>query len=166
MRIYIDDYDVSKIKNKLHVFSENIASSKKRLYLLSEDGMFYTNHNKIFKVFVENENDIIHINNYVNNLNIVVDNSIEVHKQVYSLPYEHTIFNTITLTITLKQHDNIKLVLFCKPHEPSACKFFKKSVNNNGDGIDIIDFYFETNFKDIANDDLKKSIIMFLSLLN
>ena len=84
MRIYIDDYDVSKIKNKLHVFSENIASSKKRLYLLSEDGMIYTNHNKIFKVFVENENDIIHINNYVNNLNIVVDNSIEVHKQVYS----------------------------------------------------------------------------------
>lgn len=166
MRIYIDDYDVSKIKNKLHVFSENIASSNKRLYLLSEDGIFYTKHNNIFKVFVENENDIVHINNYVNNLNIVVDNSTEVHKKVYSLPYEHTIFNTITLTIALNHHDNIKLVLFGKPPETSVCKFFKKSANNNGDCIDIIDFYFETNIKDIANEDLKNSIIMFLSLLN
>lgn len=166
MRIYIDDYDVSKLKTKLNNLAENIAKCDTRLYLLSEDGMFYTTNEDIFKVLVEKEDDLIYINNYINNINIVVDNSIEIHNKVYSLPYDHVQFNTVTLTVTLNTCCNVKLVLVGKPKVPSPCQFFKKHTTLKYDYIDIINFYFDTPITDIANDDLKKSIIMFLSLLN
>ena len=82
MRIYIDNYDISKLKTKLNNLEETIVTRSNKLYLLSQDGMFYTQHDQVFQIFVEKEDDNFTINNYVDNINIVVDKSIEVHKNV------------------------------------------------------------------------------------
>ena len=166
MRIYIDNYDISKLKTKLNNLEETLVTRSNKLYLLSEDGMFYTQHGQIFQICVENEDATLTINNYINHINIVVDNSHEVHKTVHSLPYEHTQFNTLTLTVTLKNDDIVQLVLFGKPRVSSGHPFFKKQATGTYDCIDIIDFYFTTAITDITNNDLKKGINEFLLTLN
>jgi hypothetical protein len=150
----------------LNNLEETVVTRSNKLYLLSQDGMFYTQNGQIFRIVTENEDDILTINNYVNHINIVVDNSHEVHKNVHSLPYEHTQFNTLTLTVTLKNNDDVQLVLFGKPKVSSVHPFFKKHTTGTYDCIDIIDFYFTTDITDITNGDLKKSINEFLLALN
>ena len=177
MRIYIDNYDVGKLKHKIHDLADNIVSSNRKLFILSQDGRFYAKNEDVFQVLIEKEDAVIRVQNYINNIDIVVDNSIEVHKKVYSLPYEHIKFNTMTVTIALNPPNRLKLVLFGKPKEPSPSflnSFFLKkqpvcnqaSNQANIDNIDILDFYFDTTITDIANEDLKQSLNEFLSLLN
>jgi hypothetical protein len=169
MRIYIDNYDVAKLNPKIHNLADNVVSSNSRLFILSHDGRFYTKHEDVFQIFIEKEDNVIRVLNYIKNVDVVVDNSIEVHKKVYSLPYEHVKFNTITLTIALNPPNMLKLVLVGKPKEQSPSFFLKKQPiqnQSNIDNIDILDFYFDTTVTDIANEDLKQSLNEFLSLLN
>jgi hypothetical protein len=169
MRIYIDNYDVAKLKPKLYDLDDNVVSSNSRLFILSPEGRFYTKNADVFQIWVEKEDEVIRMQNCIKNMDIVVDNSIEVHKKVHSLPYDHVKINTITMTIVLNPSNRLKLVLIGKPKEQSPSFFLKKKPicnQSNIDNIDILDFYFDTTITDIANEDLKQSLNEFLSLLN
>lgn len=158
MKIYVDNYNPSKIK--LHHLEKHLIYSDRKLSFLSEEGIFTIKDDALFEIKEETNSAQIAtkcINNYLDNIDIVVDNSIEELKLVYSLPYEHFKMETLVFTYKLL---NVNLIVICTNKENAFKDIFKKEQLN------IIDFYFETNCSNIFDCDFKKTINEFLSLLN
>tara|TARA_B110000971_G_scaffold32007_1_gene29514 strand:+ start:1271 stop:1762 length:492 start_codon:yes stop_codon:yes gene_type:complete len=162
MKIWINHFDVASLYNKLKNISCNgqkiTGNQKIQLIYENSDGQFYLQNEKLYKITYSNESDVFEFNNYMTNVSVIMDNSIEHVQEVFTVPVNPAIVNSTTsLTLSLPNND-IHLVLFGKGGT--------YSIYNSIDCLETIsEFYFETTSADIHSDVFKKSLNEFLSVL-
>ena len=165
MKIYINNYNTTKLNSKMPILDKFLSNSYNKLNFVSEEGIFTIKNENIYQIYTENEENVKIVNNYLNEHEIIIDYSNHMFIKKYSLPYEYVEINNIVFTFMLNKNDDIKLVFTGKYKENQFTNFFKK-IHNKYDALEISDFYFDVNEKNIHNDCLKNKINEFLSLLN
>ena len=161
MRIYVDHLSMNNLKlNKLDTY---LISKKKKLELFSIEGMFVITDRNTFKLTVLEENKNSYINNFIGNLNIIVDNSIIELKQIATIPNEHMVVRNIEYVYKLSNNDNTTLVINCTPKK----NVFNTKCNDTAKcDLEVINFYFETQEQNVNDAGFKNKINKFLSLLS
>lgn len=154
MRIYIDNMNIQNIDiNKL---SKYLQQKDKIKEIYSDEGFYRVKNENYCKEITIEDGEIMHINNYINNMKIIVDKSfIYTSKDVVShIPYNH---------IT---HDIQKYTYRELPDSP-MCFVVETSIEN-----DIENAYFMLTNKhaaysdaDILNPFTKESIMFFHNLI-
>jgi len=165
MKIYINNYNTSKLHNKMHILEKYLQSSYNKIELISEEGIFTIKNENIYEISKENETNVQLVPYYLNKYNAVIDCSDDVYVKKYSLPYEYIELNHVVFTFMLNNNDGVKLVFVGKYKENQFTSFFKNK-SNKYDTLEIVDFYFEINSKNCNVEYLKNKINEFLLLLN
>ena len=131
--------------------------------MFSIEGLFVITDRNTFKLTVLEENNNSHINNFIGNLNIIVDNSIVELKQTMTVPTEHIVVQNVEYTYELSNNDNVRLVINCTPKK----KVFNTKCNGPDKcDLEVINFYFETQEQNVNDAGFKNKINKFLSLLS
>ena len=165
MKIYINNYNTSKLFNKMPILEKHLQSNYNKIEFISEEGIFTIKNDNIYEICKENETNIQSVPCYVNKYDAVLDYSDDVYVKKYSLPYEYIELNNVVFTFMLNNNDGVKLVFIGK-YKESQITSFLKNKSNKYDTLEIVDFYFETNNKNNNIDYLKNKINEFLLLLN
>ena len=150
MRIFINNYSLSKLSTCISSLKKYLIDTKTILEISSDEGEYYIDNLKVYKIHVDDEDAVIYTN-YCADINLIVD------------------YSRINL-IETNQITNFNVELLYKYYyfalnKSSKIKFVIKSL----DEVNIIpnDFYFEIE-GEVEIDDLfvKNEIIGFLSMLN
>jgi len=167
-KIYIKEYDLSNINKKILDKIDIYFKYKKEVTeLISNEGIFSINNNKIYK---KNITDIpIEINT-----DFIIDKSYFEQTEIISqIPFEHLLikkhifYYSLTHATNLRKRDDQKKGKPCSDN----LNFIIEGVYTPNNVVDlndkylnfvITDFYFLAN----VNIDLKKEINVFLSILN
>lgn len=163
MKIYIKNYNPMNILKKVKLIDEYFYSMKNSTEIISEEGIFYIDDNKFYKIDVILD-ELVEFR--IKTYEILLDKTIYNKNLVHQLPLEHINSHITSFYYSINQKSKIKLVI------EGEYKSIYKNENNN----EIINkyqdfyptnFYFEapnekTEFEIINNDDLN----VFLSLLN
>ena len=146
MKIYLHDIKVDNYTNMIKNKGDSILGPKKIIqenWLLTPDGKYKIQENNYFKYKLY-EKDSITIDNYINHISIICENSYFKKKnQIFNIPLSHICIN-------------IQKYIYNK--DPSISLVVEK-VNDI-----FTDIYFFSN-RDIQNPDIKKTIASFLSIL-
>ena len=167
MKIYIKNYNPMNILKKVNLIDEYFYSMKNSTEIISEEGIFYIDDNKFYKIDVILD-QLVEFR--IKNCEILLDKTIYNKNLVHQLPSDHNNDHITSFYYSINQKSKIKLVIEGK---------YKSIYNNNNENEnnnEIINkyhdfyptnFYFEapnekTEFEIFNNDDLN----VFLSLLN
>jgi hypothetical protein len=153
MKIYIENYDIDNLENKMPILTKYCDNCENAQLLLvySDDGIFKINENKLQKMnIITDKVDRKQLSGFI------IDRSKIIYENCNYLPYEH-IFNKINQFI-YKVNDKSKLKLVIEGTYIEQNNNLKFVPN---------DFYFETNLEEqIYNSVIKDDLNVFLSLLN
>lgn len=159
MKLYIQNYNIKKLVNKLEILEKYKVQKNVLTEIYSDEGIYNINDINLYKLSTE-DSDIIKINNYYNNYDILIDNSKITYVKTYQIPHNHIILHMMEFFYLATTKSSIKLVIICK------C-LFNETSNNQLDEFVPIDFYFEVSDKiDIHSELFKSDLNVFLSLLN
>ena len=155
MRIFIKDYSLSNLATNLHCIKKYLVDIKKKLEIITNDGEYYVDNYKTYKMVI-NDKDIVICDNYFNNFSLLFDYSYLEMIETTQVP-NHNI-------------DMVTSYLYFSLNKNSKLKFVVKTIDDNIDNIiniNPIDFYIEID-TDIEINDIvyKDEINVFLSLLN
>lgn len=161
MKIYIQNYNIKNLVNKLEALEKYKVNKKVITEIYSDEGIFNINDINLYKLMIE-DSDITKINNYYNNYNILIDNSKITYVKSYQIPHNHVLLHTSEFYYLASPKSSIKLVIICK------CLFNEMTKSeSNSDEFVPIDFYFEvSDIIDIHSETFKSDLNVFLSLLN
>lgn len=154
MRIYIENFNFKNIDiNKLEKY---ITSKNNIIEIYSSDGIFIIKNNNFCKQITICDGDILSLNNYIDNYNIVVDKSL-IYKSKYhisQIPNDH-------------YSKNIILYEF-KENESSPVSFMLEIHNNSIDNsyFMLTDKHAAYSEADIINPFTKESIQFFLKKIS
>jgi hypothetical protein len=164
MKIYIKNYNPMNILKKIKLIDEYFYSMKNNIEIISEEGIFYIDDNKFYKIDVILDQLVeFRIKTY----EILLDKTIYNKNLVHQLPSDHNNDSITSFYYSINQKSKIRLVI-----EGNYKNNSENNQNNNENGNKYhhfypTNFYFEapnekTEFELLNNDDLN----VFLSLLN
>lgn len=168
MKIYIKNYNPMNILKKIKLIDEYFYSMKNSTEIISEEGIFYIDDNKFYKIDVILD-ELVEFR--IKTCEILLDKTIYNKNLVHQLPSDHNNCHITSFYYSINQKSKIKLVI-----EGEYKSIYKNENNNSENNNEIINkyqhfyptnFYFEapnekTEFEILNNDDLN----VFLSLLN
>ena len=159
IKIYLDDYPPQNILSKLDLLDKLYKQTKNHIEIISTDGIFHIENNKLYKL-INHDKQIIQKNN------LILDKSICIKNIHYSqIPFEH--ISTNITSIYYGHHKNIQFVIE---------GIYETNIQLKKEKYNINDKYYHfipTNFYFLANEDfdfdnilLMEEINVFLSMLN
>ena len=154
MRIFIQNYNLSKINSKIKQLDKYLVNTLTYYEYISLEGIFTIDKTHIHRL-IHNDSTIKIIQKYVCNFTIIVDYSKTEKIEEFQIPPDAIVLLFHHLHYSITPNSKIKLVI-------------EKKVNENENEDEVItDFYFELNEEhDINNIFIKKELNVFLSLLN
>lgn len=153
MRIYIKDYNIKNIINKLHILEKYYNEYDKFINIYSSEGIYFITNNILNKINY-NDKKIIYKENYYDKKTIIIDNSNAEYEETCQIPPNHLKMEIHKYSYFIDKKSKIKLVIECD-----------KDLNKTN--ILIYDLYLELPEKtDVDDVFVKKDLIVFLSLLN
>ena len=170
MKIYIENYNPSKLIQKLDKLDTYFLCKKDIVELYCDDGMYLIDQNSCYKLNVSNENVV---NKTLNGVKLVIDESDVKKTDAYQIPTEHISINITKFYYGLPNANQLKnqnqnminLVI-------EGVKNMKPNYDNNYgenkyENFMPNNFYFEVFIRENIDVILQKEIInVFLSLLN
>ena len=160
MKIYIKNYNPMNILKKVNLIDQYFYSMKNSTEIISEEGIFYIDDNKFYKIDVILD-ELVEFR--IKTYEILLDKTVYNKNLVHQLPSDHNIDNITSFYYSINQKSKIKLVV-----EGNYKSFYKNNeIINKYQHFYPTNFYFEapnekTEFEILNNDDLN----VFLSLLN
>lgn len=155
MKIFIKNYSLSKLTNKISLLNQYLIDTKTKLEITTNDGQYYIDNLKVCKIIV-NDKDTILYENYYNNLDLLVDYSNEVIIETNQIP-------NYNIEIISKYY-------YFALNKTTKLKFVIQTYNDDIEELNKIkplDFYFEIEEDvEINSIFIKDEINVFLSLLN
>ena len=155
MRIFIKDYSLFNLAIKLPYIKKYLVDIKKKLEIITNDGEYYIDNHKTYKIVI-NDKDIVLHDNYFENFSLLLDYSYSEMIETSQVPNYNIEMETNYLYFSLNKNSKIKFVV--------------NSINDNIDDIinlSPLDFFMETDGNiDINVPIYKHEINVFLSLLN
>lgn len=151
MKLYIENYNILKISNKLKSLEEFFLNSSFKKEIYSEEGIFTIDKNNLYQVtYLDGE--ITKFPNYIDDINIIIDKTEETKKIVNQVPFTNIVLDLETRHYVLNKQSKFKLVI----------DFI---INDNK--IEPYNFYFDTpNIIDINSPLFKEDLNVFLFHLN
>jgi hypothetical protein len=163
MKIYIKKYNPVNILKKIKLIDEYFYSMKNSTEIISEEGIFYIDDNKFYKIDVILD-ELVEFR--IKTCEILLDKTLYNKKLVHQLPSDHNNDNITSFYYSINQKSKIKLVIEGKYKSTNENENNNETINKYQNFIPT-NFYFEapnekTEFEILNNDDLN----VFLSLLN
>ena len=110
MKVYIENYNILKISKKLKQLSGLFVNNSYRKEIYSVEGIFTIDKNNLYKItYLDGE--ISKIPKYIDNVNIIIDKSVETREIVNQLPFDNFILNLETRNYVINPQSKIKLVI-------------------------------------------------------
>lgn len=160
MKLYIKNYNPAHILKKQKLLDEFYFSNKNNIEIISDDGIFYIDNKKFYKMNVISDK-LLELR--IKDLELLLDKSVYNNEIVHQLPINHIVSHITTFYYAINSKSKIKLVIEGK-YDTNELIDNKVNKYNN---FTPINFYFEVSneiieFELLNNDDLN----VFLSLLN
>jgi hypothetical protein len=171
MKIYIENYNPSKLIKKLDSLDTYFLSKKDIVEIYCDEGIYLIDHNNCYKRIISNENVV---NKSLNGINYIIDETDIINTDVSQIPPDHISINITKFYFGLPNANHLKnqnqnlinLVI-------EGVKNMKPNYDNNYDTQNKYEnflpnnFYFEVFYKENIDVILQKEILnVFLSLLN
>lgn len=171
MKIYIENYNPSKLIKKLDSLDTYFLSKKDIVEIYSDEGIYLIDNNNCYKRIISNENVV---NKSLNGVNYIIDETDIINTDVSQIPPDHISINITKFYFGLPNANHLKnqnqnlinLVI-------EGVKNMKPNYDNNYDTQNKYEnflpnnFYFEVFYKENIDVILQKEILnVFLSLLN
>jgi hypothetical protein len=86
MKIYIKNYKVSDILKKIKSIDEYFLSKKNNIEIISDEGIFYIDEKKFYKINIISD-ELIKLRS--NNIDLLLDKSVYNNDIVYQVPSVH-----------------------------------------------------------------------------
>jgi len=151
MRIFIKDYDIFKLKDKIKTLDKYLVNAKTNYEAFSKEGQFFIDSINTYKL-VQNDKKPKTIEKYSNNYDIIVDYTTTTKVEVTQIPADILIIYVKNLYYSLDKNSKIKMLI---------------KISNDIEEVNILDFYLEINEEvDLNNIFIKDEINVFLSMLN
>jgi len=154
MRIFIFNYNLHNLNNKIKELEKYLVNTTTYHECVSQEGIYHIDQSNIYKL-IHNDKNIIKIEKYATDLDIIIDYSYTEKIKEYQIPQDSIVLSFYNLYYSLAANSKIKLVI--------------QKMQKLNEFV-ITDFYFEINEKnekiDINNIFIKKELNVFLSLLN
>ena len=155
MRIFISNYNITKLTNYIPYLKKYLVERKKKLFITTSEGEYYIDNTNIYKVYVIDKEPVLY-EKFYNDMNLLIDYSCEtlietnqIHNHSVEMLYTYYYF-------ALNKASRLKLVI----------QAYGDDIDNLNN-IRITDFYFETEKEcEINNLFFRDEINVFLSLLN
>jgi len=163
MKIYIKDYNPIDILKKVKLIDEYYYSTKKSIEIIADEGIFYINDKKFYKMNVVLD-ELVKLK--INNFDMLLDKSVYNNVIVHQLPFSYIDSHITTFYYYINSKSKIKLVIEGN-YDVNEIADNDKILTNKYYNFSPNNFYFEapnekTDFELLNNDDLT----VFLSLLN
>ena len=163
MKIYIKDYNPIDILKKVKLIDEYYYSTKKSIEIIVDEGIFYINDKKFYKMNVVLD-ELVKLK--INNFDMLLDKSVYNNVIVHQLPFSYIDSHITTFYYSINSKSKIKLVIEGN-YDVNEIADNDKILTNKYYNFSPNNFYFEapnekTDFELLNNDDLT----VFLSLLN
>jgi len=157
MKLYIKNYKPIDILKKIKLLDEYYFNTKNIIEIISDDGMFFINDKKFYKMSIILDK-LVELR--INDLELLLDKSMYKNEIVHYLPLNHINSHITTFYYSINPKSKIKLVIEGKYEN-------EINITNKYQNFTPTNFYFEvqneiTDFELLNNDDLN----VFLSLLN
>ena len=166
MKLYIKNYTPIDIFTKIKLLDDYYVSTKNNIEIVSDDGMFFINEKKFYKMNIILDK-LVELRS--NDLELLLDKSVYKNEIVYHLPLNHINTYVTSFNYAISPKSKIKLVIEGKYefNENENSIDNEKIITNKYYNFTPINFYFElqneiTDFEILNNDDLN----VFLSVLN
>jgi hypothetical protein len=171
MKIYIENYNPTKLMKKLEKLDTYFLCKKDIVEIYCDEGIYIIDNNNCYKRIILNENVV---SKSLNDVNYLVDETDVTNTSVYQIPPDHISINITKFYYGLPNANQLKnqnqnminLVI-------EGVKNMKPNYDNNYDSKNKYEnflpnnFYFEVFYKENVDIILQKEIInVFLSLLN
>ena len=155
MRIFIQNYSLSKLINKISSLKPYLVDTTSKLEIISDEGQYYIDNSKAYKKVVSDKPTKLY-ENYYNDLGLLVDYSEIIIVETNQIPnYNIEMFSTY---------------FYFALNETTKTRFVVQSydvVIDDLTNIKPFDFYFEIEGDvEINNMFFKDEINVFLYLLN
>lgn len=164
MKIYMPDFVINNIKNKLSDLEPYYNKSDKHHLLYSDSGIYSIKDNSVIQL-VPNDADIVsHLFN--DKIKLILDNSEFISHKVHSyIPAQHTLLNKTFFHYTIGSSTILSLIIEGTYDNISLNSDINyKDLNNKYYNFIPDDIYFYTN-ENIENILLKKELNVFISVL-
>jgi hypothetical protein len=155
MKIFIENYTLLNLNNKIPSLKKYLVDTKQQLEITSNEGQYYINESKVYKITVSDKDVVVH-KKYYNDYNLLLDYSYTVLVETNQIP-----------------NHNIEIIYkyyYFALNKLSKLRFVIQTIydiNDEINNISPIDFYFEKEGDiEINNIFFKDEINVFLSLLN
>ena len=172
MKIYIKEYNPMDVLKKIKLIDEYYYSTKKYIEIISDDGIFYINDKKMYKMNIVLDK-LVELK--INNFDMLLDKSEYNNDVVYQLPFSYieSHITTFHYAINSNKFNKSKIKLVVEGNydiiynEIDEVIDKDKIITNKYNNFSPTNFYFEasnecSDFELLNNDDLN----VFLSLLN
>ena len=181
MKIYINHFNLLILNNILKQLADYRINTEEYIQFYSPDGIYIVDKSNTFKLNAV-DHDIMVLENYYNNLTLIVDPSFYIVEKVVQMPTEfistrmkREIFvlsnskvqNVKDVKDIKEEKRNIKLVIESEIINQKENEFSFLNNNTVENDYKPKDIYFELpNGTNIDNILVKEELIVFLSLLN
>jgi hypothetical protein len=162
MKLYIENYDISKLKKTMKNLDKYYKKTEKYTEIFLEEGIYTIDESSIYKLTDIQDVAIEHIDHLFNNYSILIDKSKFAREKVFQVPYVNT-------QISIERN----IVEFTYSINNSSLKLIVKGVyennvfNNNNENkyhsFSPIDFYFTDT--DFIIHDLNVFLLVLTNLL-
>jgi hypothetical protein len=173
MKVYVLKYDLNKISTAIPELLKLIMIMVEGIEIYSTEGIFYIDNNTTYKLLYDDKS-IIKLQNYYQQLDLVIDKSVITRKLTTQLPPKHLATPIKTFVFKKDPQSNIKFVIIGHTninsnntnHNNMNTPFMDKNFNKDLQII-ISDFYIDVpDDINLNNIFIKEEISEFLSMLN
>ena len=74
MKIFIENYALFNLNNKIPSLKKYLVDTKQQLEITSNEGQYYIDESKVYKIIVSDKDAVVH-KNYYNDYNLLLDYS-------------------------------------------------------------------------------------------
>ena len=110
MKIFLKNYDLSKLNTKIKQIDKYLVNSTTHYEGFSEYGHFYIDNLNTYKL-IQNDMNSKTIENYSNNFTIIVDYSKTDKEKTHQIPVDTIILPLINLDYSISTNSKLKFVI-------------------------------------------------------
>ena len=157
MKIYIENLDLTEMSLSNKCLQNFCVLTKLNDDMYSKYGLYRIENAKVLRKLEIIDGEIIHIEKFVNNLNIILDKTIikKLQQEVMNVPNDVLVINKLVKTYRLRDKSPLNMII-------------EINTGNNK----IYDLYFQLNETyaayseaDIQNEFIKNDLISLIKLL-
>jgi hypothetical protein len=180
MKVYVLNYDLNKISNAVSELLKLTKTASEGIEIYSTEGIFYIDNNNTYKLLYTDKN-ITKLQNYYEQLELVIDKSVITREITSQLPPKHLANPIKTFVFKKDPQSKIKLVIIGNNSFNNINNINSNTMNNSNNmntpfmekkfnkdlQVIISDFYMDVpDDIDLNNIFIKEEISEFLSMLN